>query len=444
MLLTCLLIILTFEYLRPENYLPLISAIKLNTILPLATFALALATPKPVSNGAVFRMRSTRWLTFFVSLILLSVFIAPVTMNAWRTFQKVLGFLFLYVIVVKSLTSLSAMKRMFATMVAIHVTLVILNPKIILSPQVRSYLENVTFLGDGNDFAWSVCMVLPQLIFLLQEARGTFRRSLSIALLIVLLFAVVGTASRGASLAMGGIFLYQLLYSKRKAVGVALVGMLVLAILIYAPATYFNRLGTIQHYEDDGSARARIIAWKCAVRMAIDHPLTGVGAEHFAVAFGATYKPPEIGNVPWMNAHSIYFKVLGEFGFPGIAFLLGLIALNFLETTKRIRRFGEAEDEESVRSRRLGIALNSSLIGFAVAGTFLSGIYYPHVFVLCGVLESGRRLLDERAAQAEGGESSDAEVDGAARNPRHRDARIRGRVPDRRPRRGTRPRPAPG
>ena len=59
---------------------------------------------------------------------------------------------------------------------------------------------------------------------------------------------------------------------------ILLVGLFV---LIYASDAYFNRMGTIAHYEEDGSAEGRIEAWKASLRMAIDHPLTGVGAGQF-------------------------------------------------------------------------------------------------------------------------------------------------------------------
>ena len=91
-------------------------------------------------------------------------------------------------------------------------------------------------------------------------------------------------------------------------------------------------------YEADPSAQGRIMAWSSAIRMAVDHPLTGCGAGHFSVAFGRHYRPPGVGQteMPWLNAHSIYFLALGEFGLSGIAFLLGLLITNLIRNERII------------------------------------------------------------------------------------------------------------
>ena len=43
---------------------------------------------------------------------------------------------------------------------------------------------------------------------------------------------------------------------------------------------------------EEGSAQGRILAWQAAGRMALDHPLMGVGSGHFPVAYGVKYRPP--------------------------------------------------------------------------------------------------------------------------------------------------------
>jgi hypothetical protein len=86
--------------------------------------------------------------------------------------------------------------------------------------------------------------------------------------------------------------------------------------------------------------------------------------------------------MPWLNAHSIYFVALGEFGFSGIVFLLAVIGLGFkgCGSVRRrlLRRNGTNERELS----ELALAVQCSLIGFAVAGIFLSGLYYPHLLIV--------------------------------------------------------------
>ena len=108
--------------------------------------------------------------------------------------------------------------------------------------------------------------------------------------------------------------------AKRKAATAIALVLVVGVALLFAPSGYVNRMQSIDNYQDDSSAQGRIRAWKASARMAIDYPL-GVGAGSFNSAFGRFYMPTDAqGWAPnrWISAHSVYFKVLGEYGFLGL------------------------------------------------------------------------------------------------------------------------------
>jgi O-antigen ligase len=157
-------------------------------------------------------------------------------------------------------------------------------------------------------------------------------------------------------------------------------------------------MATIKDYEDEGSAMGRVTAWKAAMQMMFDHPLLGVGAGHFTVAFGISYMPPDIvGPYPWLTAHSIYFLVIGELGIPGIVTLLVLVIGNPVANS-RLRRAvlalpPDKVSEEHRRGARTLHMLNASMVGYAVAGAFLSAVYYPHMYVLVALMVVQRRTL---------------------------------------------------
>ncbi len=50
--------------------------------------------------------------------------------------------------------------------------------------------------------------------------------------------------------------------------------------------------------------------------------------------------------------------------------------------------------------------LNASLIGFAIAGAFLSAAYYPHIFVLTALMISARRIASAASANSDGASSA--------------------------------------
>ena len=63
--------------------------------------------------------------------------------------------------------------------------IVVLNPDVILSP-VRSYILH-TFMGDGNDFSWSVCIFFPYAVFLYMESSKKTRLFYLFTLVLLLL-----------------------------------------------------------------------------------------------------------------------------------------------------------------------------------------------------------------------------------------------------------------
>jgi putative inorganic carbon (HCO3(-)) transporter len=406
LLFTGLLLFFLFEYVRPGSYFPVLEALKLNTVIPVAVFILTLIS----SNGRLrvheLQALNTKWFLLFIALFPIQVLFVDVKLYVFEVFKAIVGYLLIYYVILRQVTDIKRMKAVFAVLVFIHVLLILLNPDVVLHPEVRNYIMGVTFLGDGNDFAWSTCIVIPFALFLAQSSAGKFNKLLFLSMCAVLILAVIATQSRGASIALGASIIYLVMRGNSKALGMIWLGVLIGAVLMFAPQAYFERMGTIKYYETEGSAQGRILAWKSAVRMAEDHPIIGVGAGHFAVKFGVEYRPPDVGRteMPWLNAHSIYFLTLGEFGFTGILFLLGLIISNMLRNERMLVGVSKSKVAMPENMRKLIVATQASLIGFAVGGAFLSGLYYPHLYVLAALCESVFLIVGTETAEKKSAE----------------------------------------
>jgi hypothetical protein len=89
----------------------------------------------------------------------------------------------------------------------------------------------------------------------------------------------------------------------------------------------------------------------------------------------------------------MYFLTLGELGTAGIVTLLMLIFGNIRANNRVRRNLGADAERGSVSSmNRTLVLMNAGMLGFAVAGTFLSVSYYPHIFVLTGLFLSARSI----------------------------------------------------
>lgn len=389
-----LLLFFILEYVRPTSYVPALNALHLNSIVPLTVFAGSMLSNGKVKTIDVFRSPNSRWIFFFLALVLISGLTADVKMYVFNAFMMVIGYVLIYFVIKKEIYDLNRMKGIFNVMILVHVTVAALSPEMFSGDGQRHYISSGSFIGDGNDFALSVNIVIPFCIFLMFESKSLTRRLVYAGILVILVIAVLVTQSRGGVVALACVGLYLWMKSERKLLGgIGIVLMCVIA-MSFAPMELSKRMESLTGEKLDGSAQGRLMAWGSAIRMAADNPILGVGVGHFAVKFGAQYRPEGYGtsDIPWLTAHSSYFLILGELGIPGITFLLAIIIGNFRAGERTLREIKQDRTGSNADGQRLVIALNASLLGFAVGGAFLSAVYYPHIYLLAALLECGRDI----------------------------------------------------
>ncbi len=174
--------------------------------------------------------------------------------------------------------------------------------------------------------------------------------------------ATVGSQSRGALVGLVAMGTFLWLKSRNKvftaALGVVAIGL----VLSVMPQQWYDRMATIQTYDQDQSAMGRINAWKMAFNMAKDRPLGG-GLESFQDYSFALYAP----NPDDVHAsHSIYFEVLGEHGFVGLGLFLMLGLMTWRSASWVIGR--ARRDREKRWAADLAAMVQVSLVGYWAAG----------------------------------------------------------------------------
>lgn len=390
-----LLLFFVLEYVRPSSYVPALNAFHLNSLVPLLVLVGSMFT-KRVKIGDTLGSPSARWIMFLLFLIIISGIFCDVKTYALNIFEAVLGYFFVFVVLKKEIYDLERVKGVLKTLILVHLVVGALTPEMFSGDGQRHYIASGAFLGDGNDFALSVNIVIPFCLFMILETQSMTKKLFYSGILIVLILAVVASQSRGGMLALSGVGLYYWIKSDRKILGV--IGILFVSVLIVsvAPPQFFERMETMTQTgeEMEGSAQGRLYAWGAAVRMVVDHPILGVGVGHFPVKYGMEYRPEGVGRneIPWSTAHSSYFLILGELGVPGIVFLLMIISSNFIAGERTLRGLNTQLTERNASNRNLVIALNASLLAFAIGGAFLSAAYYPHIYLLAALLECGRDI----------------------------------------------------
>jgi probable O-glycosylation ligase (exosortase A-associated) len=244
----------------------------------------------------------------------------------------------------------------------------------------------------NNELAVALIMIVPLLYFLSLHARNILAGALStdrwarrvkwlaIAAMALCAFAALGSQSRGALLAISAMLVVLWWRSPKKLSLTILFILLIPFLLLLMPESWYARMETINTYEQDASAMGRINAWTMAYNIALDR-ITGAG---FATASPIIYfqYAPDPSTV--LVAHSIYFQVLGEHGFIGLALYLLMWILTYAMAGRVVRLTSGIV--ELAWAASLASMVKVSFVGFAVGGAFLSLAYWDMPYYLLVVV----------------------------------------------------------
>ena len=246
-----------------------------------------------------------------------------------------------------------------------------------------------TFIGGNNEMALALLVVLPLMRYLqLQETRVWFKRGLLVAMLLCAV-SILGSQSRGAFLGIMSVGLFFWIKSRNKATSAILVAIVGAVVLMFMPDTWWERMNTIETYDQDASALGRINAWIVAWNVATTR-LIGGGANMFTPEIFLQYAPDPLDV---HDVHSIYFEVLGEQGFIGLAIWLALAFMTWFRCGMIIRRCKGDPDKKWAAD--LAAMVQVSMIGFATAGAFLGLSYFDLYYDLIAMALITWQLINQ-------------------------------------------------
>lgn len=244
-----------------------------------------------------------------------------------------------------------------------------------------------TFIGGNNEIALALVMSIPLMRYLyLQEKRQLIKLGLAAAMFLTAI-AAFGTQSRGALIALsitGAIFWVK---SRHKFVTAAFVVLAAVVGMSQMPQEWFDRMETIQNYQEDRSAQGRLNQWANAINIANDR-IVGGGFETWQRPVCQRYAP---NPNDCRDVHSIYFEVLGEHGWIGLAFLLGLLAMMWMKCRSIIRI--AKRNRALTWARDLAAMIQVSMVAYMSAGAFLGLAYFDFIYHLLAVVVVASHLV---------------------------------------------------
>jgi probable O-glycosylation ligase (exosortase A-associated) len=383
-------------YFRPEEWvwIELIKKINLSFLAGLLVLMMTLLRRQQfIMNGRIALVFLFLGHTFF-SLLLSEHF--AYSWPYWKDFCKAIVITYLIVVLVTDTTRFRLLLLVMALALGLE------QAKqgwyyLVFPPDWGSGNPNpIAFLGDNNSVAVGMLMLVPVINFLMQTTQRKWVRRFYGVFLVGVLFRALTTYSRGgflACLGMGGVYWLRSKQKLRFLLGI----MVLMAIVIPAlPTSFWDRINTIQTYEEDKSSTGRLHFWNVAIRMANANPVFGVGF----IAYNPSYDTYDFSQGEYAtgrSVHSSFFGILAELGYVGLL-LYGAIFFSAFRSCQRVRKLAA----RNLIPSELGYgaaALEASLTAFLIGGFFLPFQYTEMLWHFIGLTIVLGHLKDQFIAQ---------------------------------------------
>lgn len=247
-------------------------------------------------------------------------------------------------------------------------------------------------LSEGATLAAVSIMIIPWLIWLRRHSLivpfQAIRSALFIGLSILALASAMGTYERTGVVAMAVLGAAVIVRSKHKlrALVIVLVGLGIITSI--ASHAWDQRISTLDHFRQDNSALTRLVVWGWTLRYVLGHPLGG-GFDAYLIEHAVlppTLTDPHPFVVSQRAFHSIYFEVLGEHGWVGLALFLSLIVASFVGLQRVAKRTKHIESLWWCRD--LAFALQTSLMILVTGGAFIGIAFQPMLYYIFALTTS--------------------------------------------------------
>ncbi len=377
------LVYVILSYLRFEETVPALGNLHLTRLLAIALIVVWAIRAAITKSKLYLQDKGLILLYLFFLIMVFSIPFSFWPTKSFNTFVDMLKILIFTILFIHLLDSQKKLKSFIWVFLTVNGFLAFnaIKDFILLGPTAVSTRiggGGEGFLGDANDFALALNVALPFTFYLFLSEKKKVLRFLYLLFLILFTLGIISTASRGGFITLFFVFFYFILKSKQKLVGIFSIVLVFISIFFFAPREYWERQMTITSYQQDESSMGRIHAWKVGIKMFTDRPLWGVGTGAYEEAYGVKFGGQ---SGLWFAPHNTYIQIAAETGILGILFYLGLILYIFRQATLLIKN---TREENYLKSISFG--LKGALLAYAVGSFFLSVGYYPHLYLLLGIV----------------------------------------------------------
>ncbi len=391
---------LFFEYVRPQSLIPGLSVLHIPALIQLALIF------------CLFKYQAFNFNNFetkcFLALIVLMILHVPFAINNYWAFQTTIIMIKLVIVYLSFVSFIKTPKELDRIMFVF----ILVGFFCAIHGNIKGgMIPGSAFMGDENDFALVLNMIMPIAFF---KALYSATKKMKILFMFAFFFLILGTVasmSRGGFVGLCAAISYCWLRGPKKIItGIVMIIIIVIS-LNFISQEYWDEIDTIKTTIQSQQKGQRQYYWSLAWRMFLQHPFIGVGPNNFPWVMHL-YEPTE-GHAGRFHrgkqAHSIFFTLISELGLVGIFLFIGMLFkaikdefllskyLKFISKNSTFKK--NINDGFFINNLKIihssFYSFDGALFAYFATGTFLSVFYYPHFWLFIGIIVARNNIARE-------------------------------------------------
>ena len=383
-----------FEYIRPQSIYPALD------ILPWAQLLLVLSVVSAFLDKSVTWTGNVenKYINIFSLILLVSSALAFKPAASWEMIDIFINWVLVYYLLINIVNTerrmliFTLLYLLFSFKMAQHGA---------VSWASRGFsFASWGLIGAGGWFQNSGEFAIQMLIFTslstglivgLRKYWGRYTRYFFYLMPLAGSLSIIGASSRGSQLGLAIIGLWLLLISKQKFKSIAVMAVLGLLLISIVPEEQIQRF---QDAGDDGTSLQRLAYWQKGLEIIGDHPVIGIGFYNWIDYMN--YLVPDGIGIRGVNQlpHNIYIQVASELGLLGLlVFILMIVSAFWMNSRTRKMTIKMGNPIWSY----VAFGLDAGLIGYMVAGFFVTVFYYPFFWVQIAMIAALYNIVNKQS-----------------------------------------------
>jgi len=366
-----------FEYVRPQSVYPVLQIIPWAQLTLLATLIAAYADKSVQWVENI----ENKFFLLFVFIIVLSGIFAFRPTDSLAGWSIIVNWVLVYFLVINIVNS---EKRLFLFFLIYLIFSFRMSQHGFRSWAGRGFsFTGWGLIGAGGWFQNSGEFAIQMVIFsslsgafvmALKDKWGRYKKWFFYLMPFTGVMTVMGASSRGSQLALAAIGIVLLLRSKARLKVIVSLVIIVLFLFFVLPDEQMER---IVNMGSDKNSLIRLAYWDYGMQVIRDHPLLGVGYKNWQ-GYAAFVMSQGVFDGRTQLPHNIFIEAGAELGLGGL-FCFILMAVFVFVINARTRKIAAGSGNRFFYI--LSYGLDYGLVGYLVAGFFVTVLFYPFFWV---------------------------------------------------------------